>query len=263
MGSSLGVKLATWNINGIVKRLGNLRTWLRDAKPDIVCLQELKCAQADFPKTTLEEDGFTSIWVAEGRWNGVAILSRVGRPVLTQTELPGNPEDRQARYIEAAVNGIAVGCAYVPNGNPMPGEKYDYKLDWLGRLDEHMRKVLTQSVPFALLGDLNIAPEPRDVYATRSYDGSALIDAKCRTAFSQMLEHGLSDAIRDLFGAQRVYTFWDYRRRRFERNAGLRLDHVLLSPKLRVRLAQGGVDVPERGRENASDHAPVWIELSE
>lgn len=255
------MKIATWNINGVVRRLDNLLAWLDEAAPDVLCLQELKCTQAAFPAAALQEAGYRGHWVAEGRWNGVALLARNFDPVLTRTELPGDADDSQARYIEAAVDGMIVACLYAPNGNPMPGPKYDYKRAWLARLERHAIDLLAQNAPLLLAGDFNIAPEPRDLYETSSYDESALTDAASRAAFRSLLAVGMSDAIRDLFSDRVVYTFWDYRRNRFERNGGLRLDHILLSGTIRARLANGGIDVPTRAKENASDHAPVWVEL--
>ena len=257
------MKLATWNINGIVKRLDNLLTWLEEAQPDVLCLQELKCTRAVFPADALSRKGYRGHWVAEGRWNGVAILARGTEPILTRTELPGDASDRQSRYIEAAIEGMLVACLYAPNGNPMPGPKYDYKQAWLSRLVKHTSKLTSERIPLILAGDFNVAPEPRDVYETNSYDESALTDPASRAAFQHLLGLGFSDAVHDLFKDRTVYTFWDYRRHRFERNGGLRLDHVLLSEEPRKRLAAGGVDVATRGQETASDHAPVWIQLEQ
>ena len=256
------MKIATWNINGVIRRLDNLLTWLGEAAPDVLCLQELKCTRAAFPSHALEKAGYRGHWVAEGRWNGVALLARGSAPILTRTELPGDAEDGQARYVEAAIGGMIVACLYAPNGNPMPGPKYDFKRAWLARLQSHAADLLSKNVPLVLAGDFNVAPEARDVYETSSYDGSALTDAASRRAFSDLLDLDLSDAIRDLFGDRTIYTFWDYRRNRFERNGGLRLDHILLSRPVRARLTTGGVDRPSRARENASDHAPIWIEMN-
>lgn len=256
------MKIATWNINGVVKRLDNLLSWLEEAAPDVLCLQELKCSRLAFPAAAFEKAGYRGHWITEGRWNGVALLARGRKPILTRTQLPGDVDDKQARYVEAALGGIIVACVYVPNGNPMPGPKYDYKCSWLLRLQSHAANLLSENVPLVLAGDFNIAPRSLDVYETRSYDDSALTDAASKTAFQRLLDLGMSDGIRDLFGDRTVYTFWDYRRNRFQRNSGLRLDHILLSRSIRVRLEKGGVDLPIRAEPNASDHAPVWIKLT-
>jgi len=255
------MKIATFNINNINRRLPNLISWLRRAKPDIVGLQELKCADAEFPAATLGKAGYAAVWRGQKTWNGVAILSRVGEPVTTRLALPGDREDLQSRYIEAAVNGVLVGCLYLPNGNPQPGPKFDYKLRWFRRLSAHARKLLKTNVPVALIGDFNVAPTDEDIYATRSWDNDALIHPQSRAAYARLLKQGWTDALRKTHPDQRIYTFWDYKRNRWARDAGLRLDHVLLGPILAKRLEAAGVDRTERGREGASDHAPVWVEL--
>ena len=255
------MKIATFNINNVNKRLANLLAWLRAASPDAVCLQELKSTDADFPIQAIRRAGYDAVWRGQKTWNGVAILARGMTPVLTRRELPGDPKDTQSRYIEAAVNGILVGCLYAPNGNPQPGPKFDYKLAWLERLSRHAKSLLDEGVPVALAGDYNIVPTPFDIYETHSYDKDALVQPKSRAAFARLLAQGWTDAIRTLHPGERVYTYWDYMRNRWPRDAGLRLDHLLLSRDLAKRLAASGVDREVRSKPNASDHAPAWAEL--
>jgi exodeoxyribonuclease III len=255
------MKLATFNINNVNKRLPNLLAWLKAAKPDIVCLQELKAEQDDFPEGPLAKAGYSAAWVGQKTWNGVAILSR-GREIhVTRTRLPGDPSDKQSRYIEAAINGIVVGCIYLPNGNPQPGPKFDYKLAWFERLIRHARALKKTGAPVALVGDFNVVPTDFDIYATKSWDDDALLQPESRAAYQRLLKQGWTDALRYLHPDAPMYTFWHYLRRRWERDAGLRIDHFLLSPDLKGRLLAGGVDRAARGREGASDHAPAWIEL--
>lgn len=255
------MKIATYNINGINRRLPNLMEWLADAAPDVVCLQELKATDRQFPATALADAGYGAVWRGESSWNGVAILARGTEPVLTQAELPGNPDDKQARYIEAAVNGVLVACLYAPNGNPQPGPKFSYKLDWMQRFLAHAQGLWDTGLPVALIGDYNIVPEPRDIYETQSYRDNALVQPESRALFAQLLAQGWTDAIRKTYPDETIYTFWDYMRNRWPRNAGLRLDHLLLSKSLARRLTAAGVDRDIRGRDGASDHAPAWISL--
>ena len=255
------MKIATLNINNINKRLPNLLGWLRAAKPDVACLQELKSTDAAFPAAELRRAGYQAVWRGEKSWNGVAILARGMEPVLTRTELPGNPRDAQSRYIEAAVSGILIGCLYAPNGNPQPGAKFDYKLAWLERLIRHAATLRKANVPAVLIGDYNIVPTEHDIYPTKSHDKNALVQPQSRAAFARLIKQGWTDALRALHPAERIYTFWDYMRNRWPRDAGLRLDHILLSPDLAARLKAAGVDRAVRGKPNASDHAPVWVEL--
>jgi exodeoxyribonuclease III len=255
------MKIATFNINNINKRLANLLAWLRAARPDVVCLQELKSTDADFPIAALRRAGYEAVWRGQKSWNGVAILARGMEPVLTRSELPGDPKDDQSRYIEAAVNGILIGCLYAPNGNPQPGPKFAYKLAWLERLIKHAGALKAERVPVILIGDYNVVPTERDIYPTKSYDKDALLQPQSRAAFARLLKQGWADAIRALHPDERIYTFWDYMRNRWPRDAGLRIDHILLSPDLAECLEASGVDRAVRGKPNASDHAPVWVEL--
>lgn len=255
------MKVATFNINNINRRLPNLLQWLRASKPDVVCLQELKAADADFPAAAIRKAGYNAVWRGQKTWNGVAILARNAEPVLTRTGLPGDRDDLQARYIEAAVDGILIACVYAPNGNPQPGPKFDFKLAWMKRLQRHTTTLLKQNVPIVLAGDFNVAPTDLDIYPTRSWDKDALIQPKSRAAFRSLMAQGWMDAIRTLHPEQPMYTFWDYKRQRWPRDAGLRLDHLLLSPPLARRLRKAGIDRAVRAKEGASDHAPAWIEL--
>ena len=255
------MKIATFNINNINRRLPNLLQWLKAAKPDVVCLQELKCTDGEFPAAVLAKAGYQAVWQGQKTWNGVAILSRRAMPIVTRTRLPGDPADVQSRYIEAAVDGVVVGCIYLPNGNPQPGPKFEYKLAWFKRLSAHGKKLLKQKIPVVLCGDFNVAPTALDIYPTRSWDKDALIHPKSRAAYAAIIQQGWTDALRELHPNDRIYTFWSYLRQRYPRDAGLRLDHLLLSPHLVDRLKSAGVDRAVRGQEGASDHAPTWIVL--
>lgn len=252
------MKIATFNINNINKRLPNLLAWLRAACPTVVCLQELKTADADFPIAAIRRAGYEAVWRGQETWNGVAILAREMHPVLTRSELPGDATDTQSRYVEAAVNGILIGCLYAPNGNPQPGPKFDYKLAWLERLILHARSLLKASIPVVLAGDYNVVPTPLDIYQTHSYDNDALVQLESRAAFQRLVKQGWTDAIRTLHPQERIYTYWDYMRNRWPRDAGLRLDHLLLNVDLARRLVASGVDREMRGKVNASDHVPAW-----
>jgi exodeoxyribonuclease III len=255
------VKVATFNINNINKRLDNLLAWLSKAEPDVVSLQELKAEQDAFPVNALRTLGYEAVWHGERSWNGVAILARNHVPVLTRTSLPGNSEDHQARYIEAAVQGVLITSIYLPNGNPQPGPKFDYKLAWFERLIAHAAELMASGAPVVLAGDYNVVPTPQDIYPTRSLDNNALIQPESRQAFARLLAQGWTDAMRKLHPDGPLWTFWDYKFERWQKDKGMRLDHFLLSPNLSVRLADGGVDRWARGQENASDHAPTWIML--
>ncbi len=255
------MRIATFNINGVNTRLAGLLQWLEETRPDVACLQELKAAQDRFPEGAIRAAGYHAVWVGEARWNGVAILSREGPPVVTRRALPGDPADAQSRYIEAAVNGVLVGCLYLPNGNPQPGPKFDYKRAWFARLIAHGRSLFETGAPVVLAGDYNVVPTEADIYDSRSWKTNALLQPESRAAFARMLEDGWTDALRERFPDEAVYTFWDYLRDGWSRDAGLRIDHLLLNGPASERLVDAGVDAAVRGREKASDHAPVWIEL--
>jgi exodeoxyribonuclease-3 len=255
------MRIATFNINNVNKRLGNLLAWLAATTPDIVCLQELKAEPYSFPEAALRDAGYAAVWRGQKSWNGVAILARGNKPVLTRSALPGDPDDSQARYIEAAVNGILIASIYLPNGNPQPGPKFDYKLAWFERLIAHAATLRAAEVPVVLAGDYNVVPMPQDIYPTRSWDNDALVQPKSRAAFARLLTQGWTDALRTVHATGPLWTFWDYKRQRWPADKGLRLDHFLLSPLLAPQLTGAGVDRWVRGEENASDHAPAWIEL--
>ena len=255
------MKIATFNINNVNRRLPNLLQWLKTARPDIACLQELKAADAEFPVDALRKAGYRAVWRGQKTWNGVAILARGKEPILTRTALPGDADDTQSRYIEAAIDGVLVGCIYLPNGNPQPGPKFDYKLAWFKRLQGHARRLLREQMPVVLAGDYNVAPTELDIYPTRSWDDDALVQPASRAAYARLVKQGWTDALRALHPDERIYTFWHYMRNRWQRNAGLRLDHILLSPILAERLQDAGVDREMRARMDASDHAPVWVRL--
>jgi exodeoxyribonuclease III len=255
------MKIATFNINNVNKRLANLLDWLAAAKPDVVCLQELKAEDAEFPLAAIEKAGYGAVWRGQKTWNGVALLARGTTPIVTRTELPGDPGDGQSRYIEAAVNGVLITSLYAPNGNPQPGPKYDYKLAWLERLAEHAAELLATGVPVVLAGDYNVVPTERDIYPTKSWAKDALVQPASRAAFRRILAQGWVDAIRTLHPDAPMYTFWDYKRNRWERDGGLRIDHLLLSGAVSKRLRDAGVDREIRGEDGASDHAPAWIVL--
>jgi len=255
------MKIATFNINNINKRLVNLLDWLRVAEPDVVCLQELKATDAEFPASEIRRAGYDAVWRGQKSWNGVAILARNRTPILTRSELPGGVGDLQSRYLEAAVAGVIISSLYAPNGNPQPGPKFDYKLTWLKRLAAHAATLYEADVPVVLAGDYNVVPTDRDIYPTKSWANDALVQPASRAAFRQFLEQGWVDAIRKLHPDASMYTYWDYKRRRWERDGGLRIDLLLLSAPAAKRLKDGGVDRDVRGAKGASDHAPVWITL--
>jgi exodeoxyribonuclease-3 len=255
------MKIATFNINNINRRLPNLLGWLRAAAPDVVCLQELKATDRNFPEAAIRDAGYGAVWRGQQTWNGVAILAKNATPVLTRTGLPGDPDDTQSRYIEAAVKGVLIACIYLPNGNPQPGPKFDYKLAWFDRLIAHASELAAMEVPAVLAGDYNVVPTELDIYRTKSWAKDALLQPESRAAFQRLLDQGWTDAVRTLHPSEPMYTFWDYKRDRWRRNAGLRLDHLLLSAPLVSRLAQAGVDRDVRGQEGASDHAPTWVVL--
>ena len=257
------MKIATYNVNGVNGRLPVLLRWLKQARPDVVCLQELKAPQEKFPEADLEKAGYGAIWHGQKSWNGVAILARGEKPIETRRGLPGDPEDLQSRYIEAAISGIIVGGLYLPNGNPAPGPKFDYKLKWFDRLTKHAATLLKTKQPVVLAGDFNVMPTDLDVYKPERWVDDALFRPEVRAAFARLMKQGWTDALRELHPDERIYTFWDYFRNAWPRNAGLRIDHFLLSPGVAGRLVAADVDREVRGWEKTSDHAPVWIELSE
>lgn len=257
------MRIATYNVNGVNGRLPVLLRWLNETKPDIVCLQELKAPQEKFPEEAITNAGYKAIWHGQKSWNGVAILSRGADIQEIRRVLPGDPEDEHSRYIEAQVNGIRIGCLYLPNGNPAPGPKFDYKLRWFDRFTAHSAELLKENMPVVLTGDYNVMPTEMDVYKPERWVDDALFRPETRAAFKKLIDLGWTDAIRKLYPDQTIYTFWDYFRNAYGRDAGLRIDHFLLSHQLVDRLKAGGVDRNVRGWEKSSDHAPVWIELAE
>lgn len=257
------MKIATYNINGINGHLHILLRWLSESAPDVVCLQELKAPQENFPLGPLQDAGYQALWKGQKSWNGVAILTRSSEPVEVRSELPGDPDDSNSRYIEAMVNGILVCCLYLPNGNPYPGVKFDYKLRWLERFTNHALSLIATGKPVILTGDFNIIPTETDVYKPERWVNDALFRPEVRAAFKSLIEQGWTDAIRKIYPVETVYTFWDYFRNNFERNAGMRIDHFLLTPDLSKKLTGAGVERNVRGWDKTSDHAPVWIGLSD
>lgn len=257
------MKIATFNINGVNQRLESLLSWLKTSRPDVACLQELKAEQNRFPMKAIRDSGYGAIWLGQTSWNGVAILARDTDPIETRRGLPGDDSDTQSRYIEAAVNGILVGCLYLPNGNPQPGPKFDYKLAWFERLIKYGAELLSHQQPIVLCGDFNVVPTDIDIYDTKSWKKNALLQPASRAAYARLLDQGWTDSLRHIHPDERIYTFWDYFRNHWARDAGLRIDHLLLSPALKNRLRKAQVDRYVRDHGHASDHAPVWIELAD
>jgi exodeoxyribonuclease-3 len=261
------MKIATFNINGLNARQEALLRWLDESRPDVACLQELKSPQERFPEAAIRELGYGMIWHGQKSWNGVAILTRGADPVERRRVLPGDAEDSHSRYIEAAVgsgtDAIVVGCLYLPNGNPAPGPKFDYKLRWLERFLVHASELAASGAPVVLAGDYNIIPTEIDAYKPERWVDDALFRTEVRDAYATLLAQGWTDALRHLNPGEVIYTFWDYFRNAYSRNAGLRIDHILLSPALAQRLTAAGVDHAVRGRDKPSDHAPVWVTLSD
>ena len=257
------MKIATYNVNGINGRLPVLLRWLEEERPDIVCLQELKAPDEKFPESMIRDLGYDAIWHGQKSWNGVAILSRVGEIHETRRGLPGDPDPTQSRYIEAAVNGMLIAGLYMPNGNPRHGPKFDYKMAWFDTLIEHAATLFASGAPVVLAGDFNVMPTERDVYKPERWTEDALFAPEIRATFFRLLEQGWTDALRTIHPDETIYTFFDYFRNAYARNAGLRIDHFLLSPALAKRLVDAQVDREVRGWEKTSDHAPVWIELAE
>ena len=256
------MKIASFNVNGINGRLPRLLEWLDESKPDVACLQELKAPDTSFPAAALREAGYGAVFHGQRSWNGVAILARGKAPIETGRGLDGNTQDEQSRYLEAVVDGIVIGCLYLPNGNPCPGPKFNYKLEWFERLCAHARRLFGCGLPVVLAGDFNVVPTDADIYNPASWRHDALLQPESRAAFARLLEQGWTDAIRALHPNEPIYTYWDYWRNRWPRNAGLRIDHLLLNDELRPWLRAANVDREVRGRAGASDHAPVWIDIA-
>jgi exodeoxyribonuclease III len=261
LGDDPAVKIATFNVNGIKTRLPNLLEWLERERPDVACLQELKALDTAFPEDALRGAGYEALWHGQRSWNGVAILARGTRPVEVRRGLPGDPTDEHARYLEAAVDGLLVVSLYLPNGNPQPGPKFDYKLAWFERLIEHAQGLFASGHPVVMTGDYNVVPTDRDIYNPRSWRKDALLQPESRACWERLLAQGWVDAIRTLHPEEAVFTFWDYFRQHWQRDAGLRIDHLLLNAALAPALVAAGVDRWVRGREHASDHAPTWVQL--
>ncbi|TCK34822.1 exodeoxyribonuclease III [Paraburkholderia sp. BL8N3] len=255
------LKIATYNINGIRSRSSALLEWLRREAPDIVCLQELKAPDPAFPADAIREAGYGAIWHGQVSWNGVAILAKGMDPIESRRGLPGDKGDTQSRYIEAAAHGVLVGCLYLPNGNPQPGPKFDYKLAWFERLIGYAAGLHDSGHPVVLAGDFNVVPTDEDIYNPKSWLKDALLQPESRECYRRLLAQGWVDAVRARYPQERIYTFWDYFRQHWQKNSGLRIDHLLLNPQLAPRLRDAGVDRWVRGEPHASDHAPVWIEL--
>ena len=255
------IRIASYNINGINTRLPVLIRWLAEFQPDIACLQELKALPEAFPIEAIQQAGYSAIWHGQKSWNGVAILSRVGKPVETRRGLPDDPDPSHSRYIEAAVCGLLIGCLYLPNGNPWPGPKFDYKLAWMDRLHQHAQELLDSGLPAILIGDFNVIPTDEDVYKPERWKKDALFSPEAKAKFAELVAQGWTDAIRKLHPKERIYTFWHYWRNSFERDAGIRIDHALLSPGLAKKLKAAGVDRTPRGWDKTSDHAPMWVEV--
>ncbi|WP_296612075.1 exodeoxyribonuclease III [Sphingomonas sp.] len=257
------MRIATYNVNGVNGRLPVLLRWLSEDRPDVVCLQELKAPDDRFPEAALKDLGYNAIWHGQKSWNGVAILSRIGEIHETRRGLPGDRTDDQSRYLEAAINGIVIACLYLPNGNPRPGPKFDFKLRWFERLARHAQSLRDAGVPVVVAGDFNVMPTELDVYKPERWLDDALFAPEVRQAYAALLEQGWTDALRSRHPGEHIYTFWKYFRSAFERDAGLRIDHILLSPDLAPRLVDARVEKRVRAWEKTSDHAPVWIELGD
>lgn len=256
------MRIATYNVNGVNGRLPVLLRWLERTEPDVVCLQEMKAPQDKFPERAIRDAGYGAVWHGQARWNGVAILVRGCDPAETRRGLPGDEADSHSRYIEAAVGGVLIGGLYLPNGNPRPGPRFDYKLAWMERFAGHANALRDVAAPVVLAGDYNVIPTERDVYAPERWLDDALFAPEARAAYARLLDQGWTDALRHLFPHETVYTFWKYWRSAYERNAGLRIDHLLLNAEATRRLVRAGVDTDVRAWEKTSDHAPVWIELA-
>jgi exodeoxyribonuclease III len=255
------MKIATFNVNGIKSRLPNLLQWLEREQPDVACLQELKALDGMFPHADLRDAGYHSVWKGQRSWNGVAILARGIEPVEIRRELPGDPTDDHSRYLEAGVDGLMVACLYLPNGNPQPGPKFNYKLAWFERFIEHAAGLYNLRQPVVIAGDYNVVPTDFDIYNPRSWLKDALLQPESRECYQRLLKQGWIDSIRHLHPDEAIFTFWDYFRKHWDRDAGLRIDHLLLNASLAPCLVEAGVDRWVRGQEHASDHAPAWVKL--
>lgn len=255
------MKIVTYNINGIGARLQNLLKWLKETSPDVVCLQELKAPHENFPVDAIRDAGYQAIWHGQKSWNGVAILSKTVTPVELRRVLPGDPDDVHSRYIEATLDDLLLACLYLPNGNPAPGPKFDYKLGWMERLIRHSAELIRADRPVVLAGDFNVIPTPKDVYKPERWVDDALFRAETREAFGRLMSQGWTDAIRARHPEETIYTFWDFFRNAYQRNAGIRIDHLLLNPVAAAKLKDAGVERDVRGWEKPSDHAPTWIEI--
>ncbi len=255
------MKIATYNVNGVNGRLPVLLKWLKEAEPDIVCLQELKCPQEKFPIEEINNAGYNAIWKGQKSWNGVAILAKGHEITEVQNTLPGDSDDEQSRYIEAIINKIVICCLYLPNGNPYPGPKFDYKLSWIKRFKRRTNQLIKMELPAILIGDFNIIPTEKDVHKPEKWEDDALYRKEVRNAFKDLEKKGWIDSLRKIYPNETIYTFWDYLYKAYDRNAGIRLDHILLSPYLADSLITAGVDKHVRGWEKSSDHAPTWINI--
>jgi len=257
------MKIATFNVNGITSRLPRVLEWLDESKPDVACLQELKTSDETFPEAAFRDAGYGAVWHGQKGFNGVAVLAKGAAPAEQQRGLPGDPDDTHSRYLQASVPGLTVASIYLPNGNPQPGPKFDYKLAWFERLIQHAQGLCARDEPVVLAGDYNVVPtnDRADIYSAKSWLNDALLQPESRDAYQRLLAQGWTDAIHHLHPGEPMYTYWDYFRNRWERNSGLRIDHLLLNPAATRRLAQAGVDRAVRGREKPSDHAPAWVEL--
>jgi exodeoxyribonuclease-3 len=256
------MKIATFNVNGIKSRLSHLLEWLTRESPDVACLQELKAPDTNFPIAAIREAGYGAIWHGQSSWNGVSILAKGAEPIESRRGLPGDPDDTHSRYLEATVNGVLVGCLYLPNGNPQPGPKFDYKLAWFERLIKHAKTLRASGHPVILAGDFNVVPTDFDIYDPKSWRKDALLQPEPREAYRRLLAQGWTDALRTRHPDEPIYTFWDYFRNHWQRNSGLRIDHLLLSRDLAARLVDANVDTWVRGLPKASDHAPAWVQIS-
>ncbi|HTJ04508.1 MAG TPA: exodeoxyribonuclease III [Caldimonas sp.] len=254
------MKIATFNVNGVKGRLPRLVEWLDETAPDVACLQEIKTGDATFPALAIEAAGYRAIWHGQRAHHGVAILSRIGAPREMRRGVPGDDADGQARYLEADVAGLRIASVYLPNGNPQPGPKFDYKLAWFERMIGHAQTLIGSGVDAVLAGDFNVVPTDVDIYNRWLWRFDAVLQPETRALWQRLLDQGWVDATRRLHPRERIYTFW-VNAGAFARNAGFRMDFLLLTPALATRLVATGVDREQRGRDKPSDHAPVWIEL--